>query len=594
MQTDRATLIAWHVTSGDHIDEGDVIAEIETEKATAEIDAKESGVLRRIYAREGDVAEPGDPLGIVAGANEDISELEAKAERDGAERIETARQAADTGERDTTAAVATEDESSDTTDSEQPTQVSPRAKRRAEELDVDLATIEGSGPGGAITEDDVTAAAEANTTDDEAKADIKATPRAKQRAAELDVDLSTIEGSGPGGAIVAEDVEAVGATEGTAPKRTLRDEQPLSEMRRTIADRLGQSYRESVHVTVHREADAESLLTAVEIAQQEVDPDVSVIDIVLLALSATLETYPKFNATFEDGSHRVYEEHNIGLAVDLDHGLITPVLANVGEMSLTDLVAERQRLTERALSGEYTPAELRGGTFTVTNLGPFAIESFTPIINPPEVAILGVDSTVERAQRGADDGVEFRRMLPLDLSFDHRVVDGADAARFLDTLVDHLETPWSLVPDTVADARDEVTDGSLPERTLMAHTASGYKGTVRAGSFEWKFDEPPDIGGTGSAPTPVDMFLGSLAACLSASIRFQADKHQIDLDGIDVSVDGSPERGPLQTIEATVTLDGNGINEEKLDRIIELGKQECYVSKLLGEEVELDVSWTTA
>lgn len=595
MQTDRATLVAWHASPGDRVQAGEVIAEIETEKATAEIEAREDGLLRRQYVREGDVAKPGNPLGIVAEADDDISDLEAKAKRDGAEAVEPVDKASSAIASDATPTEVTSP-SREESEANVSARVSPRARRRAEDLGVDLSTIDGSGPGGAITEDDVTAAAQAETAADTETEEVKATPRARQRAEELGVELSTIEGSGPGGAIVEEDVETVGEETGprTEPARTVREERSPSEMRRTIADRLGQSYREAVHVTVHREADAEGAFAAVEAAQHEVDTDASLIDIVLLALSATLEEYPEFNATFEDGVHRLYEEHNVGLAVDVEGGLVTPVLADIGNSSLADLVAERRRLTQRALSGEYTMAELRGGTFTVSNLGPFNIESFTPIINPPMIGILGVGGAVERAQRGGDGAFEFRRLLPLDLSFDHRVVDGADAARFLETLVDHIETPWPLLPDAVSDGRIERADSSLPEREVTAETNGGFQGTVTAGSVEWDFDEPTDVGGSGSAPTPVDMFLGSLAACLAVSIGFQAEKRQIDIDEIDVDVHGSPDRGPLEEIDISIHFDADGVDEDELDRLVELGERGCYVSELLKDAPDLNLSWTSA
>ncbi|QRV15435.1 2-oxo acid dehydrogenase subunit E2 [Haloterrigena salifodinae] len=228
--------------------------------------------------------------------------------------------------------------------------------------------------------------------------------------------------------------------------RTVREERSLSPMRRTIANRLQDSYRNAVHVTASREVDAEALFRAVETANDRLEADVSLVDVVLAALSATLADHPAFNATFEDGTHRTYEEHNIGVAVDIEAGLVTPVLRDVGSKSLAEIATERRRLTETVQSGAYTMDDLRGGTFTVTNLGVLGVDSFTPVINPPEVAILGIGRTRERARRG-DDGLEFRRELTYDLSFDHRIVDGADAARFLGTLADYTEGAERFAPD---------------------------------------------------------------------------------------------------------------------------------------------------
>jgi pyruvate dehydrogenase E2 component (dihydrolipoamide acetyltransferase) len=206
-------------------------------------------------------------------------------------------------------------------------------------------------------------------------------------------------------------------------------------MRRTIADRLTESYQNAVHVTVSRELDAEPLLDRADSA----GADVGLIDALLAAVSATLSDHPAFNATFEDGTHRIYEEHNIGVAVDIDAGLVTPVIGSVDQTSLPEIASERRRLTERMQAGDYTMSDFRGGTFTVSNLGPLGSGSFTPIINPPEIAILGVNRIRERPRQGEDGSVTFRKTITVDLSFDHRVVDGAAAARFLDTLAGHVK-----------------------------------------------------------------------------------------------------------------------------------------------------------
>lgn len=211
-------------------------------------------------------------------------------------------------------------------------------------------------------------------------------------------------------------------------------------MRRVIADRLSESYRNAVHVTVGRDVDAEALLTVAGAAEDALGVDVSMLDVLLAALSATLTEHPEFNGTFEDGVHRLYEEHNIGVAVSVKGGLLVPVLSDTGSRTLSEVAAERRRLTKLVQANDHSMSDLRGGTFTISNLGPLGSDTFTPIINPPEVAILGVNRIVERALPAeGTGGMEFRRQLRLDLSFDHRVVDGADSARFLGTLDRHLQ-----------------------------------------------------------------------------------------------------------------------------------------------------------
>ena len=222
-------------------------------------------------------------------------------------------------------------------------------------------------------------------------------------------------------------------------ERTVASERSLSPMRRTIASRLQESYQEAVHVTVSREIGAEAMLAAADADPDGEHVDASVMDVLLCALSDTLDEHPAFNATFEDGTHRIYEEHNVGVAVAIEEGLVTPVIEDVGSKSLAAVARERRRLTERVQAGEYTMKTFQGGTFTVSNLGPLGVDSFDPIINPPEIAILGVNRIREEVVPDGDGGVAVEKRLTLDLSFDHRVVDGADAARFLRTLAGYLE-----------------------------------------------------------------------------------------------------------------------------------------------------------
>lgn len=226
-------------------------------------------------------------------------------------------------------------------------------------------------------------------------------------------------------------------TEGGAP-RTLLEERKLTPMRRSIAKHLSASWREAVHVTVHRDVDAEALLAAAD-ALQAADEPAGLVDLLLAAVGRTLGEHPAFNATLEDDVHRLFRERNVGYAVAVEGGLLTPVLADLETRDLTGIATERRRLSALVLAGKHTMADLAGGTFTVSNLGPLGVDAFTPILNPPQVGILGVDRVRDVAARGeGGEGVAFRRVLGLDLSIDHRAVDGADAARFLETLQQEL------------------------------------------------------------------------------------------------------------------------------------------------------------
>ncbi len=449
MQMESGELLEWHVPAGGEVSAGTVLAEVESEKSIGEIEAREDGVLRRVYLEAGERTEPGLPIGIVARADEDITSLEAAAEDAGvaveASPADTEPEPADAAEDD--GASAADAATQAATGDDEPARVTPAARRRARELEVAVEDVAGSGPKGAVTSEDIerAAATAGDAGGSTAGGDPRrndASPRARRRAEAEGVDLATVRGSGPDGAVLAADVEAAAA--GDVADRGVLEERELDGMRRAISDRLGRSYREAVHVTHHRTVDAEALLRATDVADAALDGDVTLNDLLLCAVSEALADHPAFNATFEDDRHRLHDEHRIGVAVDIDGGLIAPVLDDVREASIETISARRRDVTERALSGEYTMDDLAGGTFTVSNLGPFGIEAFTPIINPPQVAILGVNAIQNTPVRDGD-GVAFRRELPLSLSFDHRVVDGADAARFLETLADRIEAAETLL-----------------------------------------------------------------------------------------------------------------------------------------------------
>jgi pyruvate dehydrogenase E2 component (dihydrolipoamide acetyltransferase) len=195
---------------------------------------------------------------------------------------------------------------------------------------------------------------------------------------------------------------------------------------------MSESAQNAAHVTLKRSFDT-SELSNVRAAASAEGIDLSFTDLIVRAVGAGLAAHPEFNALYEDETHKIVEEVNIGVAVDVEDGLLTPVVPTVASRSVESVAEVRGELTERALSGEFSMDDLSGGTFTITNLGMFGIDSFDPIINPPEVGILGVG-------RIRDDGT-----MTLSLSFDHRVVNGADAARFLDTIVTHLTDPVALL-----------------------------------------------------------------------------------------------------------------------------------------------------
>jgi pyruvate dehydrogenase E2 component (dihydrolipoamide acetyltransferase) len=222
---------------------------------------------------------------------------------------------------------------------------------------------------------------------------------------------------------------------------TVRERRELTLLRRIIAQRLGQSSREAIHVTLHRDVSTSALL-ALRAEEGEVRPSIE--DFVIKACALSLQEYPAFNALFTEGTHQIIDEVNIGIAVDTERGLVVPVLKDVHRLTLLEIAARRADLVQRTKQWRHRPEDLEEGTFTLSNLGPLGVDAFTPIINPPQVAILGVGRIRERS---ALDGGELRAKttMTLSLSFDHRVVDGADAARFLQGVTRGLEAPEVLV-----------------------------------------------------------------------------------------------------------------------------------------------------
>jgi pyruvate dehydrogenase E2 component (dihydrolipoamide acetyltransferase) len=455
--SDYGDLVSWEANKGDHVEAGEVVAVLESDKASAEIEAPASGILLEQYVDEGEeiAIDVGKPLAVIGEKGEavpSLSELE-----DG----EVSKAASASTDETAAAADGTADGAkggADTTTAD--VKATPRAKRRASETNVHLAKIEGTGPQGAITEGDIdayleesdedTSAAE-DESDSDAASEIKATPRARRRAQNDGVELSRVEGTGPQGAITEGDVEAFasGAGEETdtsgeaestsAEGLTVTESNELTGTRKTIAERLSESAREKPHVMGTRDIGIERL-EEVKDRLEERGVDVSLNDLILHFVGRTLEDLPEFNAHFEDGEHRLIDEVNVGYAVDSDRGLIVPVIDDVPERNLEELASERQRLVETVLENEHTASDLQGGTFTVTNVGVFDMDISYSIINPPQVAILALGRRkpipIER-----DGDIEFERAITFSLTIDHRVLDGADSGAFLDRLSEYLEYP---------------------------------------------------------------------------------------------------------------------------------------------------------
>ncbi|MCO6450876.1 MAG: 2-oxo acid dehydrogenase subunit E2, partial [Caldilineales bacterium] len=322
------------------------------------------------------------------------------------------------------------------------------------ELGVDMATLAGRGPNGRVQLVDVEDAAETLKVSETSRVWERATPIARKLAADLGLDLAGIQGSGPGGRIGRDDVMAAArAAIATGPahppvadRPTYSARQPLSGVRGVIARRMSESAFSAPHVTLHSEADATALVAARQQINTELGGAVKIsYNALLVALVArALREHPALNACLIDDEIRVYEAVNIALAVDTERGLLVPVIRDADRLDLAGIQRAGDELIAQALAGKSLPDDFSDGTFTLTNLGMFDIDGFTPIINQPQAAILGAGRIVSKP---IDVGgtVALRQMMTLSLSFDHRIVDGGPAARFLQRVKQLIERPFALL-----------------------------------------------------------------------------------------------------------------------------------------------------
>ncbi|MEW5958489.1 MAG: 2-oxo acid dehydrogenase subunit E2, partial [Chloroflexota bacterium] len=321
----------------------------------------------------------------------------------------------------------------------------PAAKRAARELGVDLAAVAGRGPAGRIQRVDVEAAAQAGRGQP-AAAIRSGTPVAKRAAADLGIDWTGLSGSGPGGRVVKADVLAAAQISPAAATASAVEVEPLTGVRSLIARRMAESAFTAPHVTLFTEVDATSLVEARGQLNTELAGTVKIsYNALLIAIAArALREQPQLNVSLVGEAIHRYREVNIALAVDTGRGLLAPVIRQADRLDLLAIQQTGDSLIQRALSGQSLPDDLSGGTFTITNLGMFEIDGFTPIINQPQAAILGVGRIAPKPVV-VDNQVVVRQMMTLSLSFDHRLVDGGPAARFLQRLKQLIERPLALL-----------------------------------------------------------------------------------------------------------------------------------------------------
>lgn len=411
-------LTNWKKSEGDIINTGDVLFDVETDKLTNSYEAKSSGILRKILVREGTVNVL-EPVAIIGSSDEDISDLLKKEE--------------------TVDAVANKEiKAPSIAQSEAPAaggriKISPRAKKIAQDMGVDISIVVGTGPGGAITEDDIKSFAEKPSQK-------KVSPTALIVAEQLDVDTNKIQKETR---IMKDDVIKFKLSEELMKYASpLETRAPMTTMRKVIAKRMLESVQISPTVNYNLKVDTTAMKQLKEDLKETVK--VSYTDILVKIVSMVLLEHPLLNSSIEGNEIITRNYVNMGVAVALPDGLLVPVVKYANVKGLKDISKEIINMGQKAKNNELTTDELTGGTFTITNIGMFGIESFTPIINQPEVAILGVN-TIEEEARVVDGEIKIKPMMNLSLTADHRVVDGAVAASFMAKLKQYIEKPGMLL-----------------------------------------------------------------------------------------------------------------------------------------------------
>ena len=409
---EEGKILKWLKTVGERVEVGDIIAEVETDKADMEMEALDDGFLTEIRAQEGESA----PVGAVIALLGEEAEI-------GVAPTPPARPAR--------ASVATPP-----AEKRPPAKASPPAAKKVRKI-----------------REAAPKKPPARKKDER----ILASPIVRKIAAERGIELATVRGSGPGGRIIKQDIEGAEALPVAAELETPRASapavstptgrvEPFSRMRATIAKRMADSMREAPHFYVTTEIDmseAVRLRTSLKLSDR-VSADVTYTHLLVKAVAVALGRHPRLNASFSGNGRELKAEINVGIAVALDDGLIVPVLHGCQAMSLLDIAAQANGLVERARTGKPTTQDLSGGTFTISNLGMYPVEHFTAVINPPQAAILATSAIKERPTV-RDGQVVISRTMMATLSCDHRVLDGATGAQFLEELKNLLENPVGLM-----------------------------------------------------------------------------------------------------------------------------------------------------
>ncbi|MGX7102672.1 dihydrolipoamide acetyltransferase [Gemella sanguinis] len=449
-EMEEGEIVQWFKNEGDHVEEGEVLLEIVTDKVNMEVEAEATGTLLKILAQAGDVVPVVQTIAWIGEPGEKIPGASESGEVAPAETII---------EKKVDYTPVKEVEKVDYSG----LRATPAARAYARKKGIDLSKVKGSGPKGRIHKDDV--------LDYKLNSKVKISPLAERIAKIEGINTESIVGTGPNGKIMKADIMAVlhGATKvEAAPKAEVAPKAPktpkapnenqwgvvetvpMSPMRKVISKRMSESYFSAPTFVVNVEVDMTELLAlrkkVVDAIIEETGKKATVTDFISLAVIKSLMKHPYVNASLSSDEKEMYLHHyvNLSIAVGMDSGLVVPVIKGADKMSLKELVVASKEITTKALNGKLKPDEMADSTFTISNLGMYGVKSFVPIINQPNTAILGVSATVPKPVVYNGE-VTVRPIMTLTLTADHRVVDGLEGAKFMKTLKEAIENPLSLL-----------------------------------------------------------------------------------------------------------------------------------------------------
>jgi len=415
MAQDTGKLISWLKVEGEAVVEGEPIMQVETDKAAVEIEATASGVLGGVSAHEGDDVPVGQVIAWILEPGESPPEVSLP---QSSGRVEAPGIAPEVYAKGVTLAA------------------SPIAQKIAADQGIDLKQVKAGGS--RIQKADVLAYIKTQKGMEKVARLTAASPKARRLATEKAIDITTLTGSGPEGAVLADDVLAF---EAKTPQVTSLT---ISTVWQRMAERVTQSWTSAPHFYLLREVNASRLVTWRTLAKERTRERITYSDLLIKLVAVALRQYPQANAAWNQGVILLNDEINIGLAIAVEEGLIVPVIHQADQLSLSQIAKRREELVKLARSGKLRLEDLQGGTFTISNLGMYGVDIFNAILNPPQAAILAVGRIAERVV--PLNGIPaVQPMMILSVSYDHRTIDGARGAKFLETLANLIEEPLNLL-----------------------------------------------------------------------------------------------------------------------------------------------------